>query len=239
MRTTGRTVFTALLAGSTLTGCSKPPEGGLENPKAEKVIVGEAPMTPLLDSAISQWREYKTPSGQKGWTFKDGVISKTGNASDLQSTKEYGNFVLEWEWMLEPGGNAGVFYRVTEEYNKPYWSGPEYQLLDDAKHPDGKDSTRTAASAYAIYAPSAKVSKPGGEWNMSRLVVNGTHVEHWLNGTKVVDYELKGADWSAKVKASKFNEYPNYGLASRGYISIQGDHEGQLSIRGMRIQELP
>ncbi|MCC7055045.1 MAG: DUF1080 domain-containing protein [Gemmatimonadaceae bacterium] len=239
MLTTQRHVITALLAGASLAACAPKPadDMSLEKPNAEKVVI--ASFTPLLDSTVSQWREYKTPSGQKGWTFKDGVLSKTGNASDLQSMQQYANFVLEWEWMLEPGGNAGVFYRVTEEYNKPYWSGPEYQLLDDAKHPDGKDSTRTAASAYAIYAPSAKVSKPGGEWNTSRLVVTGTHVEHWLNGTKVVDYELKGADWSAKVKASKFNEYPNYGLASRGYISIQGDHEGQLSIRGMRIQELP
>lgn len=243
MRTTHGRTITALLAAGALAACARQ-----EAAPAAKETTAAAPaataaadtaFTPLLDSAVSQWRAYKTPSGQKGWTFANGVMSKSGNASDLQSMKQYGNFILEWDWMLEPGGNAGVFYRVTEEYDKPYWSGPEYQLLDDAKHPDGKDSTRTAASAYAIYAPTAKVVKPGGEWNSSRLVVNGTHVEHWLNGTKVVEYELKGADWAAKVQASKFKDYPNYGLASRGYISIQGDHEGQLSIRGMRIRELP
>ena len=239
MRTTLRNTSLALLAGASLVACSKPGDMSVEKPQDGKVVLAEAAMKPLIDSTLSQWRAWKTPTGQTGWSVTDGVLTKTDNASDLQSVAQYGNFELEWEWMLAPGGNAGVFYRVTEEYGMPYWSGPEYQLLDDAKHPDGKDSTRTAASAYAIYAPTAKVSKPGGEWNTARLVVNGTHVEHWLNGTKVVDYELKGADWSAKVKASKFNEYPNYGLASRGYIAIQGDHEGQLSIRGMRIRELP
>jgi hypothetical protein len=240
----GITSAMMLVSGAAIMACAKQEakpvaESAAPATAVPSVATADTAMKPLLDSALSQWRTYKTPSGQQGWTFKDGVLTKTGNASDLQSMAQYANFELDWDWMLAEGGNAGVFYRVTEEYDKPYWSGPEYQLLDDLKHPDGKDSTRTAASAYAIYAPTAKVSKPGGQWNTSRLIVNGTHVEHWLNGTKVVDYELKGADWTAKVKASKFAKYPNYGLASRGYLSIQGDHEGQLSIRGMRIRELP
>ncbi len=244
MRTTGRTIATVLLGGAAMTACAKQeakPVADSAAPATAAPAVATADTTTkaLLDSALSQWRAYKTPSGQQGWSYKDGVLSKTGNASDLQSMAQYANFELDWDWKLAKGGNAGVFYRVTEEYDKPYWSGPEYQLLDDARHPDAKDSTRRAASAYAIYAPTPGVVKPAEEWNSSRIIVNGNNVEHWLNGQKVVSYELKGADWTAKVKASKFSEYPNYGLASRGYISIQGDHEGQLSIRGMRIRELP
>jgi Domain of Unknown Function (DUF1080) len=246
MRTAGRTLAVTLFACLSLAGCANSDGAAKAADSAVAAGAAAAPvasadttMTPLLDSALSQWRAYKTPSGQNGWTYSDGVLSKTGNASDLQSMSQYANFELDFEWMLAEGGNAGVFYRVTEEYDKPYWSGPEYQLLDDARHPDGKDSTRRAASAYAIYAPTPGVVKPATQWNTARIVVNGNTVEHWLNGQKVVSYELRGADWAAKVKASKFSEYPNYGLASRGYIAIQGDHEGQLSIRGMRIRELP
>ena len=87
--------------------------------------------------------------------------------------------------------------------------------------------------------PPPGVVKPAGEWNSTRIIVSGAHVEHWLNGQKVVDYELWSPDWKAKVAASKFNDYPNYGLAKKGYIAIQGDHNGALSLRNIRIRELP
>ena len=142
-------------------------------------------------------------------------------------------------WKLAPKGNAGVFYRGTEEYDHIYWSAPEYQLLDDAGHPDGKNRLTSAASAYGLYAPPAGVVKPGGEWNSSRIVARGAHVEHWLNGQKVVEYELWSPDWEAKVKASKFGEWPHYGRAARGYIGIQGDHNGELTLRNVCIEALP
>ncbi|HWJ14146.1 MAG TPA: DUF1080 domain-containing protein, partial [Gemmatimonadaceae bacterium] len=118
-------------------------------------------------------------------------------------------------------------------------TGPEYQLLDDANAPDGKNRLTSAASAYGLYAPPAGVVKPADEWNTTRIVVNGAHVEHWLNGQKVVSYELWSPDWKAKVAASKFKDWPNYGLAKRGHIAIQGDHNGALAIRNIRIRELP
>lgn len=243
MRSMTRGTLTALLLGSAAVACARsetPPAEG--DTAAQGAVAASAPdtaMKPLLDSTLSQWHPWKSTAPQTGWTYADGVLTKTDNASDLQSVAQYGNFILEFDWMLAEGGNAGVFYRVTEEYDKPYWTGPEYQLLDDARHPDGKDTTRRAAAAYAIYPATHGVVKPAMQWNAARIVVSGNHVEHWLNDQKVVEYELKSTDWAAKVKASKFAEYPNYGLASRGYVSIQGDHEGQLSIRGMRIRELP
>ena len=195
--------------------------------------------TPLLDATMSQWREWKTDKMPAGWTIADGVLSKDGAVGDLESRAQYANFELEFDWMVGEVGNAGVFYRVTEEYDKPYWSGPEYQLLDDERHPDGQDRLRSAAAAYALYAAPKGVVKPAGQWNSARIVVAGNFVEHWLNGQQVVQYELKGADWSAKVKVSKFGEFPKYGLASRGFLSIQGDHTGKLGLRNMRIRELP
>jgi hypothetical protein len=158
---------------------------------------------------------------------------------DLVTREEFGNFELEFEWKLTKGGNAGVFYRGTHEYDHIYWSAPEYQLLDDANHPDGRSRLTSAAADYALYASPAGIVKPADEWNAARIVVNGAHVEHWLNGQQVVMYELWSADWKAKVAASKFAPYPNYGLAKKGIIGIQGDHAGTLTLRRMRIRELP
>ena len=194
--------------------------------------------TSLIDPALSQWRTWKTDAAPAGWRVVDGVLEKNGEVADIESRAQYANFELEFDWKLDARGNAGVFYRVTEQYDAPYWSGPEYQLLDDAGNADVEDSQR-AASAYGLYAPPKAVVKPAGEWNAARIVVAGNFVEHWLNGQQVVQYELKSTDWSSKVKASKFAEYPAYGLASRGFLSIQGDHTGKLSIRGMRIRDLP
>ena len=151
----------------------------------------------------------------------------------------YGNFELELEWKIGKGGNSGIFYRGTREYDHVYWSGPEYQLLDDENAPDGANRLTAAAAAYALYAAPAGIVKPFNHWNRTRIVVRGDHVEHWLNGRKVVDYVLKSPDWKQKVASSKFAAYPNYGLAAEGLIGLQGDHPGSLSVRRIRIRELP
>ncbi len=188
---------------------------------------------------LGAWRGYKSQSIPAGWRMVDGTITKEGEAEDLVSRRQYGNFEFSLDWMIAPGGNSGVFYRATEEYDHIYWSGPEYQLLDDARHPDGKNRLTAAGSAYGLYAPPAGVLHEAGTWNSTRIVIRGSHVEHWLNGQKVVDYELGSPEWAAKVKASKFGAWPNYGRASQGYIGIQGDHPGLLTLRNMKIRELP
>jgi Domain of Unknown Function (DUF1080) len=190
-------------------------------------------------TTLSAWRGYKSQALPKGWTASGGTITKSGSADDIVSKNQYGDFELDLDWKLAPGGNAGVFYRGTEEYDKIYWSAPEYQLLDDAKHPDGKSRLTAAGAAYGLYPSPAGVVKPAERWNSTRIIVRGNHVEHWLNGKKVVAYDLKSPDWEAKVKASKFSAYPNYGRAARGLIAIQGDHDGTLSLRNIRIRELP
>ena len=117
-------------------------------------------------------------------------LSKDGDVDDLVSREVFGDFEIEFEWKLTPGGNAGFFYRGTREYDHIYWSAPEYQLLDDALHPDGHNRLTSAAAAYALYAAPAGVVKAGGEWNAARVIVDGARVEHWLNGQKVVDLRV-------------------------------------------------
>jgi hypothetical protein len=195
---------------------------------------------PLInDNMAPDWRGWKSPGFPAGWRVEGGVLSKDGPVDDLVTNETFGNFELELEWKIGKGGNSGIFYRATREYDHIYWSGPEYQLLDDANAPDGKDRLTAAAAAYGLYAAIAGVVLPFDHWNTTRLIVKGTHVEHWLNGRKVVDYELKSPDWTGKVAASKFSAYPAYGLATAGLIGLQGDHPGALAIRRMRIRELP
>ncbi|MGE5102042.1 MAG: DUF1080 domain-containing protein [Deltaproteobacteria bacterium] len=188
---------------------------------------------------LSAWRGYKSNDLPAGWRVVDGIIVKEKGADDIITRDQFADFELDLDWKIAKGGNSGIFYRGTEEYDHIYWSGPEYQLLDDANAPDGQNRLTSAAAAYALYAPPAGVVKPFDEWNTTRIIVNGAHVEHWLNGQKVVEYELWSPDWKAKVAASKFAAYPNYGMAKRGYIGIQGDHPGTLSLRNIRIRELP
>jgi hypothetical protein len=209
---------------------------GATSMTAEQLAAG---WRPLFDgTSLSAWRGYKEQTVPAGWSIVDGVLTKTGSANDLITRDQFGNFELAFDWKLATGGNAGVFYRGTEEYDHIYWSAPEYQLLDDANHPDGKSRLTSAGAAYAVYPSPAGVVKPANEWNSSLIVINASRVQHWLNGQKLLEYDLGGPDWVAKVKASKFVAYPNYGRAARGYIGIQGDHDGTLWIRNMRIREI-
>jgi len=195
---------------------------------------------PLFDGTnTNAWRGYKTQTLPAGWHIVDGVLTKTGSVGDLVTRDKFGNFELALDWKLSPGGNAGVFYHGTEEYDHIYWSAPEYQLLDDAGHPDGQSRLTSAGADYALYPSPAGVVKPADQWNSSLIVVKGDTVQHWLNGQKLLEYVLGSADWQQKVKASKFAAYPNYGLAKTGYIGIQGDHDGTLSLRNIRIRTLP
>ena len=195
--------------------------------------------TPLIDASMSQWRAYKGDAMPKGWVISGDSISKDGLVGDLESRTQYANFELEFDWKIGKMGNSGVFYRTTEEYDKPYWSAPEYQLRDEAMDPKAENLLLATASAYGVFPPTAAPVKPLGEWNSARIVVSGNFVEHWLNGQQVLQYQLTSPEWTAKVKTTKFADFPNYGLAKRGFIAIQGDHPGTLSIRAMRIRELP
>ena len=193
----------------------------------------------LLEAhSANEWRGWTADDLPTGWHIKKGVLSKEGPVDDLVSRVAFTNFELEVEWKIGRGGNSGIFYRGTRDYDHIYWSAPEYQLLDDANAPDGHSRLTAAAAAYALYPSPAGVVHAFDQWNMTRIIVNGAHVEHWLNGHKVVEYELWSEDWKHKIVASKFAQYPEYGLAKTGLLGIQGDHPGTLSLRHMRIREL-
>jgi hypothetical protein len=194
---------------------------------------------PLFDGgSTSAWRGYKSQTFPPGWRIVDGVLTKSASVEDIMTRDQFGNFQLAFDWKLTPGGNAGVFYRGTEEYDKIYWSAPEYQLLDDAGHADGQSRLTSAGADYGLYPSPAGVVKPADQWNSTLIVANGNRIQHWLNGQKLLEYEIGSPDWEAKVKASKFVTYPNYGRAKQGYIAIQGDHDGTLAIRNIRIREI-
>jgi Domain of Unknown Function (DUF1080) len=217
-------------------------------PAASSTASGATPLTAeqraagwrsLFDgTSTSAWRGYKEQSFPAGWTVVDGILTKTGSAHDIITRDQFGNFELALDWKIAAGGNSGVFYRGTDEYDHIYWSAPEYQLLDDAGHPDGQSRLTSAGAAYAVYPSPAGVVKPAGQWNSTLIVVNGNNVQHWMNGQKLLEYDFGSPDWEAKVKASKFVAYPHYGRASSGYIGLQGDHDGTLWLRNIRIREI-
>lgn len=187
---------------------------------------------------MAAWRGYQADTMPSGWHIADGTLAKDTVTGDIITREKFSDFELELEWRLAEEGNAGVFYRGTEEYEHIYWSAPEYQLLDDATAPNGESRLTSAGAAYGLYPSPEGVLRPAGQWNAARIKVRGSRVEHWMNGQKLLEYELGSPDWTARVKASKFSEWPNYGLAPEGHIGIQGDHEGSLAFRNIRIRRL-
>ena len=184
------------------------------------------------------WRGFKKDSAPAGWQVVDGALTRVAAAGDIMTRDKYRDFELTLEWNIAPGGNSGIFYRASEDDSEIYWSAPEMQVLDDAKHPDGLSRLTAAGADYDIYPSPAGVVKAAGEWNQVRLVVKGNHVEHWLNGVKVVDYELGSPDWKARVKASKFAPHVHYGRNREGFIGLQ-DHGDRVAYRDIKIRVLP
>lgn len=185
------------------------------------------------------WRNYKKQTVGPGWTVVDGLLTRSGaNAGDIMTVDKYRNFDFALDWRVAEGGNSGIFYRATEDNDYIWQSAPEMQILDDDRHADGKSPLTSAGSNFALYPAPRGVVRPAGQWNSARVLVNGNHVEHWLNGQKLVDYELGSAEWNDKVANSKFKTMPNYGKASEGYIGLQ-DHGDKVEFRNIRIRVLP
>lgn len=194
--------------------------------------------TLLFDGATTRgWRGYRRADMPAGWQVLDGALTRVGGGGDIITVREFKDFELVLEWQISPGGNSGIFYRVTEDGEASYHTGPEMQVLDDATHADGKSRLTSAGSAFGLYPAPAGIVKPVGAWNEVRIRVRGSLVEHWLNGVKVVEYELLSPEWQRKVAASKFAAWPGYGRATRGHIALQ-DHGDRVAFRGIKIREL-
>jgi hypothetical protein len=184
------------------------------------------------------WRGFLQDSAPAGWQVVDGALTRVASGGDILTRDKFRNFELTLEWNIAPGGNSGIFYRGSEDDNAIYWNAPEMQVLDDAGHVDGKSRLTSAGALYDLYPSPAGIVKPAGEWNQVRLVVKGKHVEHWLNGVKVVEYEQGSPDWTAKVKASKFAAHPHFGRNPTGCIGLQ-DHGDRVAFRNIKIRVLP
>ncbi len=198
------------------------------------------------------WRSSHGPAfPATGWEVKDGLLTVTdtggeegGDAGDIITTRKYANFELTAEFRITRGANSGIKYFVDPELNKGPGSsiGMEYQILDDAVHPDAKkgvNGDRTIASLYdMIPAAKDKPVKPIGEWNTARIVIRGEHGEHWLNGKKVVEYDRFTPQFRKLVADSKYHVWPHFGELHDGYILLQ-DHGFPVSFRNVKIRELP
>ena len=193
----------------------------------------------LFDGKIVKGlRAYKQSGFPDSWEIVDGTLKTIpGHGVDLISDEIYKNFELELEWKVPEGGNSGIFYFATEEGDNIWQSAPEMQVLDDEKHTDGKNTLTSAGALYAMIAPSVSVVKPVGSFNQVRIKVKDNHVEHWLNGTKIVEY-VYGSDmmWDLVAK-SKFSTMPQFAKASEGHIGLQGDH-GVIWYKNIRIRRL-
>ncbi len=198
-----------------------------------------AEWTVLFDGNIVKGlRGYKQSGLPDSWEIADGTLKTIpGHGVDLISDEVYKNFELELEWKVPEGGNSGIFYFATEEGDYIWQSAPEMQVLDDEKHTDGENTLTSAGALYAMIAPSTSVVKPVGSFNQVRIKVKDNQVEHWLNGTKIVEY-VYGSDmmWDLVAK-SKFSTMPQFAKASEGHIGLQGDH-GVIWYKNIRIRRL-
>lgn len=195
----------------------------------------------LFDGKTTQgWRSYRKETfPEKGWVVEDGCLKKVAKVrgGDIITEAKFDDFELRWEWRVALGGNNGLKYLVSEE--RPGAPGHEYQMVDDQRHPDAaKGAKRVTASFYAVVpVPEDRPSKPAGEWNESRVTLKGNHVEHWLNGTKVLEYELGSDALKAAIAESKFKDAAGFGTKLRGHIMLT-DHGDECWFRNIRIRDL-
>ncbi len=194
--------------------------------------------------STKNWRTYKNEPANT-WLVENGVLvckkdtSHNAQYADLISEQQFANFELSIDWKIAPQANSGIMYHVTEEYDKPYKSGPEYQLIDNKGYPGKIEEYQKTAANYAMDAPLVDATNPVGEWNHTVIIVNNAHVEHWLNGKKVVEYELWSDEWKQHKAEGKWKDEPGYGASKMGYIALQGDHGGGLWFKNIKIKILP
>lgn len=190
----------------------------------------------LFDGTSTKgWRGFKTPEPDPGWTAKGELSPDPKTSKDLMTRDTFENFDLTFEWKIGPKGNSGVMFHVTEAGGQTYESGPEYQVLDNSR---GEPPLEQAGGLFALYAPEGAVTRPVGEYNTGRILVDHGKVEHWLNGVKVAAYDMNAADFKARVAASKFARWPTFAASPSGHIALQ-NHGDPVAFRNLKIRRLP
>lgn len=215
-------------------------QGGVEAQSGDWKAERTSTAIALFDgSNLDHFRGYAQEKVGDGWKIVDGALHLDGKkrTGDIVTKEQFGSFELEFEWKISEGGNSGVMYRVALDKKRPWHTGPEYQILDDEVHKDGKKPKNTAGSIYALYVPVNKKLKPVGQWNSSKIVLDGNSLEHWLNGQKVAESEIGGEEWNKAVAESKFTKQADFGKKKKGHICFQ-DHGDPVWYRNIKIKPL-
>jgi hypothetical protein len=191
--------------------------------------------------SMENFRGFRKDEVPSAWKVEDGAIAFAGGrGGDLITKDQYKNFDFSIDWKISEGGNSGIMYHVSEDtaYHNTYNSGPEMQVLDDERHPDAKEGVngnRRAGALYDLIPLSTPAVKPAGQWNTARLLVKDGHVEHWLNGKKVVEYEIGSPKWDSLIQQSKFASMKGFGREEQGHIALQ-DHGNKVWFRNIKIR---
>ena len=240
-------IFSVVFAAAYLTGCGQRAEKAAEETTVQHNVLTQEE----IDEGWELLFDGKTTTGWRGFrkedlTIDEGWYAHQGNlvsqgiggdiGGDIVTNRQFENFIFKTEWKISEGGNSGIMYMVAEnDYDAVYFTGPEYQLLDDLGYPHPLDDDQYTAANYGMHAPVDAPVKPAGEWNTAKIVVDNGNVEHWLNGQKVVEYQLWSDEWEELVATGKWADFEGYGRYPRGHIALQ-DHGDQVWFRNMKIR---
>ena len=186
---------------------------------------------------LAGWRGYNQEGPVANWTVEDGAIKGNGEGPDLITERKFGDFELHFEWKLAAGGNSGIIYRVTQEGEKAYHSGVEYQLLDDDHFKEELSTVHSTAAIYGLFGSDNKTLNAADEFNSSKIIARGNHLEHWLNSELIAEGEIDSEAWKTKVAASKFHEWPLFANQPDGHIALQA-HGAEVWYRNVRVKTL-
>ncbi len=233
--------FIGLIAGLLIAGCTAQDKDNTLSSKEKK----EGWKLLFDGQTTNGWRGYNSAEMPAAWKAVDGTLMSSGEGGDIGgdviTNEMYENFDLKLDWKLSPEGNSGILYHVVEapELKATYFSGPEYQLIDDLGFPGGVTPLNSTGADYAMTPADTtqKVLNPIGSWNSSRIVFDHGKVTHYLNGKKIVEFTAWTEQWTEKVNKGKWKNYPAYGKARNGFIGLQ-DHGSEIWFKNIKIKQL-
>ena len=236
-------------AAGFLAACSGPKTEEASNADSLAVVAPAEEWIPLFDGqTFNGWSKYGGGEVGKAWKIENGELYldaankagwQTGDGGDIVTNEEFENFHFKYEWKIAPNGNSGVIFLVHEspEYQYPWQTGPEMQVLDNAGHPDAKIISHRAGDLYDLIVSSQETVKPAGEWNQAEIVINQGKLDLFLNGVNIVSTQLFTPEWEALIAKSKFKDMPGFGKYKKGKISLQ-DHGDVVHYRNLMIKKL-